>query len=319
MTLEPDPQIWAIHQDANGYFWFGSNGQGIYQHDGQTLHQLTTSDGLVDNTIREIHEDHLGNLYIETPKGISQFDGTSFHTLPILPQAESSWENAPTDLWFNGIGDYLYRFDGQQLHDLQLPEQDLSPLGLDTNVPLQEQRFSPYAVYGINKDDDGNVWFGTVKAGAFRFDGTHFLWFGEPELSTLPDGRVPGVRSILQDQEGYVWLSNFHSKYRINPDAPKGYDKLKAVDLPEALIGDKIGNFNDGFKDPNGNLWMITYGGGVWKYDGNQLTNIEVKNELGTVLLLCIAQDKEGTIWLGSRNDGIYKQNGSTFEKFNLQ
>ena len=56
---------------------------------------------------------------------------------------------------------------------------------------------SPYAIYGLNKDKDGNIWFGTVTAGVFRYDGTSFLWIAEKELSTLPDGRVLGVRSIL--------------------------------------------------------------------------------------------------------------------------
>jgi len=68
--------------------------------------------------------------------------------------------------------------------------------------------------------------------------------------------------------------------------------------------------------DKDGNIWMSTYGGGVWKYDGKVLSNIDVKNEDGDVLLISIFQDKEGTLWLGTDNDGIYKGDGATFEKF---
>ncbi|MFK8037371.1 MAG: two-component regulator propeller domain-containing protein [Crocinitomicaceae bacterium] len=169
---------------------------------------------------------------------------------------------------------------------------------------------------GVNKDKDGNIWFGTATAGAFRYDGDSLLWFGEKELSTLPDGRVPGVRSMIQDKDGYYWLSNFYSKYKINPDLPKGYKKVKAVDLPEEITKDKILYFTSGITDEKNNLWMTTYGGGVWKYDGKTLSNYKIHNGKEEVLLICIYQDNNGTIWLGTNNDGVYKRNGTKFEKF---
>ena len=163
------------------------------------------------------------------------------------------------------------------------------------------------------------MWFGTVKAGAFRFDGKSFLWIGEKELSTLPDGRVPGVRSMIQDKDGYIWLSNFYSKYKVNANSPKGYEKLKAVDLPKDLVKDKILYFNSGISDKDGNLWMTTYRGGVWKYDGKTLSNIEINNGEEIVLLMSIYQDNNGIIWLGTNNDGVYKQEGTNFEKFDIK
>jgi Two component regulator propeller len=36
-------------------------------------------------------------------------------------------------------------------------------------------------------------------------------------------------------------------------------------------------------------------------------------------LLVSIYQDNNGTIWLGTDNDGVYKQNGDKFEKFKLK
>lgn len=311
-----DNQIWVVFQDSKGDFWFGSNGQGIYNFDGKTLIQMSTNDGLVDNSVRGFQEDIHGNIYVETPSGVSRFDGTTFTTLEVIKSPDSEWENEPTDLWFSGIGDYLYRFDGEFLHDLKLPHQDSLLFDEDSNLPLEEMMYNPYDVYGIDKDKDGNVWFGTVKAGAFRYDGDSFLWIGEKELSTLPDGRVPGVRSMIQDKEGYFWLSNFYSKYRVDPNLILGYEKLKAVELPKEIIKDKILYFNSGLVDQAGNLWMTTYHGGVWKYDGEKLSNIEIKNETESVLLISIYQDKNGIIWLGTNNDGVYKQTGKTFEKF---
>ena len=63
-------------------------------------------------------------------------------------------------------------------------------------------------------------------------------------------------------------------------------------------------------------LWMTTYGGYVWKYDGKELLNFPIKNGKKEVLLISIYKDNQGVLWLGTDNDGVYKQHGENFEKF---
>ena len=312
VVSEIDNQIWKIFQDSKGKYWFGSNGRGVYKLDGNKLKLFSTKDGLVDNAIRGIQEDINGNIYIETPEGISKFDGKQFTTLKAIKSSYNQWKLKPNDLWFGYNAYDLYRYDGDSLFELKLPRKDLKKaFGIETEgVPFKGLNNTPYAVFGINKDKDGNILFGTATAGAFRYDGNSFLWFGEKELSTLPDGRVPGVRSMIQDKNGYFWLSNFISKYKIEPNNLQ-YEKIKVIENKELKY------FNSGITDEDGNLWMTTYGNGVWKYDGKMLTKIEVKKGTENVLLVSIYQDKKGTIWLGTDDDGVYKQNGEKFEKFN--
>lgn len=310
-----DEQIWAIFQDRKGSHWFGSNGKGVYRFDGQELKLFTTSDGLVHDQVRGIQEDMDGNIYIETPEGVSKYDGMVFTTLEVRRSPNNQWRLEPQDLWFNcnGNADHVYRYDGEVLHELQLPRQDLrKALGIHEF----ETSYSPYTVFGIDKDRSGNLWLGTLLAGAFRYDGESFLWVGEKELSRLPDGREPGVRSILQDSDGNIWPSNFYSKYRIDTTLPLGYEKLEAVELSKELEEEDVLYFNSGIADNEGNLWMTTYGGGVWKYDGQTLSYIEISNGAETVLLISIYQDKDGTLWLGTNNDGVYKQSEEGFKKF---
>lgn len=263
IVTELDNQIWKIFQDSKDNYWFGSNGEGVYHYDGKTLRQITTADGLVNNSIRGFQEDKHGNIYIETPDGISKFDGETFTTLGVSESTNNQWKLDDNDLWFGYFSNDLYRYDGDSLIVLTLPRQDLDKaFGIEDFV---SKNYSPYDVYGIDKDNEGNMWFGTESAGAYRYDGQSFLWFGEKELSTLLDGRVLAVRSILEDKDRYFWLSNFYSKYKINPEISKGYEKRKAVDLYEEVVGDKLLYFNSGLSDVEGNLWMTTYGGSVWK------------------------------------------------------
>jgi ligand-binding sensor domain-containing protein len=312
VVTEFDNQIWRIFQDSKGKYWFGSNGRGVYYLDGNELKQFTTTDGLVNDTIRGIQEDSSGNIYIETPEGISKFNGKNFTTLKAIKSADNQWKLDPDDLWFGYNANDLYRYDGDSLFELKLPRKDLKKsFGIDTLIsPFITN--NPYSVYAINKDKDGNIWFGTFVAGAFRYDGKSLLWFDEKELSILPDGTAPGVRSILQDKDGYFWLSNFISKYKIEADTSV-YKKLKGIEK------DKPNYFNSGIVGKDGNLWMTTYGGIVWKYDGKTLSSFRINNGKDVVLLVTIYQDKNGILWLGTDNDGVYKQNGDKFEKFRLK
>lgn len=317
MLSENVEQIWSVFQDSKRNYWFGSDNSGVYCYDGKSAKRFTTNDGLMANDIRDIQEDDKGNILIETPKGISIFNGHSFESIDIIQSPSNKWILEPNDLWFNfnGNSEHAYRYDGRNLYELRLPEQDI---GRTLGIYKTNPSFSPYSIYGINMDKKGNLWIGTLVAGAFRFDGSSFLWVGEEELSTLKDGRVPGVRSMLEDKNGYMWLSNFKSKYKINSNS-EGYEKIKTADHIQKSTGDKLPYFNSGLIASNGDLWMTTYHGGVWIYDGESLENYEVHNGRETVLLITIYQDRDGIIWLGTRNDGVYKQDDRGFAKFDFK
>ncbi len=310
--------IWQVFQDKNNAYWFGSNGEGAFKYDGINLIQYTVEDGLVSNSIRGFQQDTTGRLFIETASGVSTFNGTSFTTLVPSDSVSNSWRLTPDDLWFNCNGNNLYRYDGENLYELQLPQKDLEKaFGQEvTGVSFKDMNNSPYAVYGIDKDKKGNLWLGTVTAGVFRYDGTSFLWIAEQELSTLPDGRVPGVRSMLEDKNGYFWLSNFISKYRIiETNGLATYEKFEGVATSSGYFEERLGYFNSGLVATNGDIWMTTYGGGAWKYDGEKLINFPVLEGETEVLLVSIYQDRQNVLWLGTDNAGVYRFNGKIFIK----
>jgi len=162
---------------------------------------------LISNAIRGIQEDSLGNIFVETPAGISLYDGHNFLNLKPIVSEQNEWKLDPQDLWFNCNGNPsdIYRYDGDSLFQLRLPRQNLdAAFGMKVRgLSFGGMNYSPYSVFGINKDKAGNLWIGTVVAGVFRFDGDSFLYIAEEELTTLPNGRVPGIRSMLEDKDGY--------------------------------------------------------------------------------------------------------------------
>ncbi len=321
LVSELDEKIWNIYQDQKEKYWFGSNGNGVFYFDGKNLINYTIKDGLIDNSIRGIQEDSSGNIFIETPEGISKYDGKTFTTLKPIISSSNEWKLEPNDLWFNcnGNANHIYRYDGKLLYELKLPRKDLEKAygGRAIGLSFSGMNSSPYSVYGIDKDKEGNLWIGTIVAGVFRYDGKSFLWIAEKELSTLNDGRVPGVRSMIEDKDGNFWLSNFISRYRISvKDSIVTYEKSEGIDMSKGQFQNRIPYFNSGLSDSNDDLWMTTYTGGVWKYDGENLANILVKDGATEVLLISIYKDNNGVLWLGTDNAGVYKFNGETFDKF---
>ena len=316
-------KIWAIYQDREDTYWFGSNGYGVYTFDGREVTRYTTDDGLIDNTIRGIQGDRFGNVYIETPSGVSLYDGTIFQTLEVSPSNDNDWKLGPHDLWFkcNGNPNDIYRYDGSLLHELTLPRMNLDSVFATSVVGLsfEGMNHSPYSVYGIEKDKKGNLLIGTIVAGAYRYNGDSFLWIGEEELTTLPDGRVPGVRSLLEDKDGYLWLSNFISKYKISStDSQSDYEKTSGIKDVNDYFPHGIPYFNSGLSDLNGDLWMTTYTGGVWKLVGDKLQNWKVEKDQTKALLVCIYEDNDGVLWLGSDNLGVFRFDGEAFESYEL-
>lgn len=328
---ELSKSIWMIFQDKNNNYWFGSDGQGVHRYDGKTIIHFTTKDGLCNNQIRGIQEDKSGNIYFNTVEGVSKFDGQAFTTLRASAGTSpiTEWKIQPDDLWFQGAQDSgaVYRYDGKSLHRLEFPK---TKHGDEELLRFPRSQFpnaiySPYDVYNIYRDSKGNLWFGTATLGACRYDGKSFDWLYEDHLTNPPGGGSFGIRSIIEDKEGKFWFCNTKYRYNIDPNDPaaKGnglikYKKEKGIDHVniKTQYGEDVFYFMSIVEDNKRDLWMATYGGGVWRYDGKSMTHYPVKDGSKDITLFSIYKDNRGDLWLGTHEAGAYKFNGKTFERF---
>lgn len=307
---EMDKSIWVVHQDKKKNYWFGSNGKGVYRYDGKDLTQFTTKDGLHSDQVRGIQEDRSGTIFFETRTGVTKFDGEKFTSLVPVTSGPGQWKLDPDDLWFKGNGEIsgVYRYDGTTLHHLRFST-------------FNEKWDSPaHAVYSIYKDEQGNIWFGTLSAGVHRFDGTALNSIYEKELSVLDDGRVPAVRYILEDGDGYFWFSNILSRYKILRNDEKGqsaieYKKENGIAPSKQQVKMKLPYCNSATMN-NRDMWMTNYNEGVWKYDGEKLVNFQIKEGAAKALIVSIYKDNAGVLWVATDNAGVYKFTGTGFEKF---
>lgn len=337
---ETHDSVLVVFQARNNIYWFGSNGHGAYRYDGKSLLHFTTKDGLCHNKIVQIQEDKSGNIYFNTDGGISKFDGQNFATLNITSNSNDGWKSEPDDLWFKGAQDsgVVYRYDGQSLHRLTFPKTKPAEEHI-LNFPWSKfpaMAYNPYDVYSIYTDSKGNVWFGTGMLGVCRFDGKSFGWIPNSELGL--DKIAFCVRAIIEDEDGKFWFSNSRYRYTIYqnespdsyPSAAKGlstarqdgqginFRKEKGIDPSNDQKEDDYTYIMSIAEGNDGDLWMATFGAGVWRYDllTQNLTHYPVKDGNTTVTLFSIYKDHQDVLWLGTHVAGAYKFNGNSFEKF---
>jgi len=313
-----DKNIRSIFQDKRGTYWFGTNGAGVYRYDNKSLTQFTLKDGLADNQVLSIQEDDLGNIWFGTGVfGVSKFDGKKFttltntNTLKITSGSEKDWKSKPNDLWFYAGGGVL-RYNNQVLTYLPFDPSSLH------SKPKNNALFtlSRYGVYCILKDTKGNIWFGTQAQGVCRYDGKSHTWFTEKGLAG------PAVLGLFEDSKGNLWFGNngsglfrYDGKTLINFTEEKGLGNagFRVSGKSESGTLARVYSINE---DNNNNIWIGTVDAGVWKYDGNVLTNYTTKEGLTSNAVNTIYKDNNGELWYGTDGNGICKFNGMTFSEF---
>jgi ligand-binding sensor domain-containing protein/serine phosphatase RsbU (regulator of sigma subunit) len=204
-----------------------------------------------------------------------------------------------------------------------------------------KQGLSEQKVYTLLQDSKDYIWLGTAN-GVSRFDGKKFENFSSRD--SLAPG---GVRCIVEDSLGYIWFGHLNggiTRYNGRRFEQAGFDSLQITgDVTGiALIKDKIWvtSTNEGailadfpvkdikhikakqFRGKDG-LSDQVFGTGVTK-DGSFICiadvglrkyNAELKKfevyrmpHMTTYFsTTCMLEDKEGNLWFGTYNGGLYK------------
>ena len=212
--------------------WFKENGAvgatepeaqpGVYRYDGTTFTYLAypvpedrSRIGAYATTC--IATANSGRIWFATYSAVFGYDGKSFTIIDdksLGLNASTGWlhvrcvfEDSKGRLWIgnNGIGVILH--DGHAFTQFT-QDKGLGRLGphggRTTPQPGDVQDGSPslHRVFSIGEDRAGNIWFGTVESGAWRYDGTSLRNY------TAEDGlKTKDIMGIYTDREGDLWLA----------------------------------------------------------------------------------------------------------------
>ena len=238
-------RILSIEQGRDGTRWFGT-ATGLYRVAGGTTARV-----IADNTIRDIHEDRAGNVWVATTdSGLSRIrpNGTieSFAGRGGLgaEYAMAITETPDGRIWV-ATGGGLGEFDGRafRLH--------AAPRELPSN-----------RLFAIESDADGTVWIATEADGVVRFKN------GKANAITSRHGLpTDKILSLVDDRDGNLWFGTVRGAFVVS--------RRELNDLADGKrnrVGYTFFDENDGlgsrqcngaanpaaFRSRDGRIWLAT-------------------------------------------------------------
>ena len=271
----PSNDIYTMVVGQEGKIWLGTD-RGISAcaiSDGKrSIENFTSEDGLSDNIVQAILPNGEGQLWIGTyDGGVCLFDPKEklfTYPLPDHPIGVVSCLElfAGTDLWIGTIGNGVWRYS--------LRQKKLDPLA----------RFENNKVADLHRDIEGNIWAVT---------NTNGIYSANRQFESIPTS-FGNIQTVLSDSQNRLWIGTREGLFTHHLDE-KGNNSFQEQ-LP-ALKLNTISLFEDEF----GNLWIGTFGEGVYIYQPvtQAIHHLSLINGLtdGNIFSM---DGKEGIVWLAT-------------------
>ena len=156
-----------------------------------------------------------------------------------------------------------------------------------------EQGFSGGSIYAISRSSDGYLWLGTDR-GLVRFDGTTFELIQRP-IARLP--RIGRVRGLASDAQGTLWIQPEGVHMLVYRDG-RFSDAVTSMNAPEATMTAMA-------LDEHGDVLLSGLGNETLRFANGKLQAIgNAESATGTVT--SIAEARDGRIWMGTRDSGLF-------------
>lgn len=310
--------VGAIYQDPKGYIWFGT-ADGLSRFDGYSFITYGIEDGLDSLIITSITEDHQGRLWVGTTSGIARLIDDPSEILPkegelttakrkkFVNYRVGNTENS------NSVGRILFDKEGalwctsDEIYRASVNEE--GDLKFDIAI-THKGGWSTFRAFG---DKRGRLWFGLYReliefndGEAIRYgtaDGLPMEQTIDKELY-LSNERVTG---IVEDQAGRLFVSNSRNVFQFVE--PTGGDKKRGrwEKLPLSLRPDlRIWLTSC---DAQGHL-IIASDKGVFKRTEDGHVKRLFSGALSDASIMSFFEDRQGNLWVGVVNDGVYKLSG---------
>ncbi|MEK6617051.1 MAG: two-component regulator propeller domain-containing protein, partial [Bacteroidota bacterium] len=325
----PQATIYCIIQDNRGYLWLGTDGGGLCRFDGIKFKTYGKKEGFKGYTIRSLLQDRKGRIWAGTKdQGIIIYDGLKFTS---IEKNNGLAGDAVLCMYEDESGTVWAGTDNGGLNKISAEADSFKVEVIDESKGLSNN-----SVFNIHQDKDKHLWLAT-------FGGVNILTplsvgrgtagvTNTFQIDQLRGGReIPSdyILSIGEDSEGALWFGTLEEGvFKIAP-AKKSSQNFKLD-----LLSREITRYNqsNGFTakkvwniltTSNKELWFASVENGIVrqrsvtadpsKYVFENYTNKEglMGNEA-----LCIYEDKERNIWIGTNGYGLCKFMGDIFAHY---
>jgi len=231
--------VQALFLDHENALWIGTYKQGIYRIHGRGVDHFYTADGLSSDSVYQFYEDHEGNLWVATPKGIDCFRDVRVATFSTreglaTPEVDSVFAAQDGTVWIGGVD-------------------ALDAIHQDGVSSVQAGKGLPgHQVTSLLEDHAGRFWVGVdnrmsiYKNGKFR-------------RIDRPDGRPIGaVSGMTEDVDNNIWVEAY--------GPPRTLLRIKDLKVQEELLLPQMPAARKVAADPRGGIWLGLMNGDLARY-----------------------------------------------------
>ncbi|WBO83353.1 hybrid sensor histidine kinase/response regulator [Hymenobacter yonginensis] len=292
----PQPFIYALAQDRQGYLWIGT-AEGLVRYDGTEFKTYTTKDGLAEDFVTQLYvQPSTGQLWAAHYQGgASRWNGQLFQAVAAgaaRPRALRTPPGiAPLDTARNTLN--LPQSLASRLPDVQ----QVLPAGTVLQCQLTDQ--------------EQTVWIGTAGQGLWRWADRH--------ISFYPNPASPAAPLALQEGGRVAGISAGGQYFTLNPTvgqpSPLIAYPFRHLPYPPSVVlrtPSERANpvFDNRYPEPAPQmLWAGTQGHGLWQLPipSGERPMRRVRRLPSTLTVTALTQHPGGDLWVGTALDGVYR------------
>lgn len=258
----------------------------------------SVKEGLAQSGVYTIVQDKKGTLWLGTSSGLSAFDGKEFTN---YSTEEGLAEGGVKALIVDSLGNVWVGHEGGGISVIK------------NNKPSLMFNFKA-DVTSFTFADNGNLWIGTYKEGAIQVLNPYELNKDSLKIKQYKgqDGLSDIVYQIISLKNGTLcFITDVGVKqFQAQKDA---FSNFQIKEMPSYF------QITCMYEARNGDLWLGTYNGGLYKYSAAHEFKIYdfIRDGIASNWITTITEDLQGNCWIGTWGGGISMLNDNEIVTIN--
>ena len=267
---------------------------------------ITTAQGLSQNTVTSILQDQKGYLWFGTRDGLNRYDGYGFRIYRLIPgEPNSLVDNIVLAMIMDRDGKLWIGTEGGGISIFDTEAETFTNYSHDR---ANADSLSHNQVFCLREDREGVVWIGTADGlNAFKRDSGKFVRYRHDPAN--PNSLIGSrIQTIYEDRRGALWVGTTTGLSRFDR-ATGGF--VSYVHDPRdrrSLNDDSVIAM---YEDRADRFWIGTMAGlTVFDPDRSVFGPVYTRRRddprsLGDDVVRTITEDRQSRLWIGTQGGGI--------------